>query len=72
MTWVHPDDVEKVRAAYDAALDPSEPKRRVTEFRTKGRTAKSDGLGPGGSLISIWRAPDESGGLRVSLAPLRT
>jgi PAS domain S-box-containing protein len=35
MTWLHPDDVEKVRAAYKAALDPSEPQRSMTEFRIR-------------------------------------
>src|SRR5215468_7437758 len=27
MTWVHPDDVALVWAAYRAALDPAEPRR---------------------------------------------
>jgi PAS domain S-box-containing protein len=35
MTWVHADDVERVWAAYHAALDPAEPKRSATEFRLK-------------------------------------
>jgi len=35
MTWVHPDDVERVWTAYNAALEPSEPKRSATEFRLR-------------------------------------
>jgi PAS domain S-box-containing protein len=35
MTWVHTDDVERVWAAYNAALDPSEPKRSAIEFRIR-------------------------------------
>jgi PAS domain S-box-containing protein len=35
MTWVHQDDVERVWAAYNATLDPSEPTRSATEFRLR-------------------------------------
>jgi PAS domain S-box-containing protein len=35
MTRVHPDDVERVWAAYNAALNPSAPKRYATEFRIR-------------------------------------
>src|SRR5579871_6235140 len=35
VTWVHPDDVEKVWVAYRAGLDPAEPKRSATEFRVR-------------------------------------
>jgi PAS domain S-box-containing protein len=35
MTWVHPDDAKRVWAAYNAALDPSEPKRSATEYRIR-------------------------------------
>jgi PAS domain S-box-containing protein len=35
ITWVHPDDVERVWAAYNAALDPAEPKRAATQFRLR-------------------------------------
>jgi PAS domain S-box-containing protein len=33
MTRMHPDDVERVWAAYNVALDPSGPERSETEFR---------------------------------------
>jgi PAS domain S-box-containing protein len=35
MSWVHADDVERVWAAYHAALDPAEPRRSATEFRLR-------------------------------------
>jgi PAS domain S-box-containing protein len=35
MTWVHPDDVERVWADYIAALDLSEPMRFASEFRIR-------------------------------------
>jgi PAS domain S-box-containing protein len=35
MTRVYPDDKERVWAAYNAALDPAEPKRSATEFRIR-------------------------------------
>jgi PAS domain S-box-containing protein len=35
MNWVHPDDVERVWTAYNAALDPAEPKRSATQFRLR-------------------------------------
>jgi len=37
MSWVHPDDAERVWAAFYAALDPAEPKRSTTEFRLRLR-----------------------------------
>jgi PAS domain S-box-containing protein len=37
MSWVHPDDAERVWAAFYAALDPSEPKHSTTEFRLRLR-----------------------------------
>jgi PAS domain S-box-containing protein len=33
MTWVHPEDAERVRADGEAALHPVNPKRTVTEYR---------------------------------------
>jgi PAS domain S-box-containing protein len=33
--WVHPDDVEKVWAAYHRALDPAQPERSPTQFRLR-------------------------------------
>jgi PAS domain S-box-containing protein len=33
MNWVHPDDAERVWAAYHAALDPAQPERSPTQFR---------------------------------------
>jgi PAS domain S-box-containing protein len=35
MNWVHPDDVEKVWAAYHRALDPAQPERSPTQFRLR-------------------------------------
>jgi len=35
MNRVHPDDAERVWAAYHAALDPAEPHRTATEFRVR-------------------------------------
>ena len=35
MNWVRPDDAARVWAAYQAALDPAEPKRSATEFRLR-------------------------------------
>jgi PAS domain S-box-containing protein len=35
MDWVHPEDAEKVWAAFHAALDPAEPVRSATEFRLR-------------------------------------
>jgi PAS domain S-box-containing protein len=35
MNWVHPDDVEKVWAAYHRALDPAQPERSPTRFRLR-------------------------------------
>jgi PAS domain S-box-containing protein len=35
MNWVHPDDVEKVWAAYYRALDPAQPERSQTQFRVR-------------------------------------
>jgi PAS domain S-box-containing protein len=35
MNWVHPDDVEKVWAAYHRALDPGQPERSPTQFRLR-------------------------------------
>jgi PAS domain S-box-containing protein len=40
MTWVHPDDVERVWAACNAALDPAEPQRAATQFRLRRREGK--------------------------------
>jgi PAS domain S-box-containing protein len=37
MTWVHPEDAERVRANGEAALDPVNPKRTVTEYRVLQR-----------------------------------
>jgi hypothetical protein len=37
MSWVHPDDAERVWAAFYAALDPAEPKRSATEFQLRLR-----------------------------------
>jgi PAS domain S-box-containing protein len=33
MNWVHPDDVERVWAAYHRALDPAQAERSPTQFR---------------------------------------
>jgi PAS domain S-box-containing protein len=35
MNWVHPDDAERVWAAYYAALDPVQPERSPTQFRLR-------------------------------------
>src|SRR5713101_3636060 len=35
MKLVHPDDVERVSAALEAALDPVDPRRSATEFRLR-------------------------------------
>jgi two-component sensor histidine kinase len=35
MNWVHPDDVERVWAAYRRALDPAQPERSPTQFRLR-------------------------------------
>ncbi len=35
MRLVHPDDVERVQAALEAALDPVDPRRSATEFRLR-------------------------------------
>jgi PAS domain S-box-containing protein len=35
MNWVRSDDAARVWAAYQAALDPAEPKRSATEFRLR-------------------------------------
>jgi PAS domain S-box-containing protein len=35
IAWVHPDDAERVWAAYHLALDQTEPKRSATEFRLR-------------------------------------
>jgi PAS domain S-box-containing protein len=35
MNWVHPDDEEKVWAAYHRALDPAQPERSPTQFRLR-------------------------------------
>jgi PAS domain S-box-containing protein len=37
MTWVNPEDAERVRADGEAALDPVNPKRTVTEYRVLQR-----------------------------------
>ncbi len=37
MKLVHPDDAERVWAAFVATLDPAEPKRSATEFRLRRR-----------------------------------
>jgi hypothetical protein len=37
MSWVHPDDVERVWAAFYATLDPTEPNRSTTELRLRLR-----------------------------------
>src|SRR5262245_57867611 len=40
MNWVHPDDVEKVWAAYHRALDPTQPERSPTQFRLRPGNGK--------------------------------
>jgi PAS domain S-box-containing protein len=35
MNWVHPDDAERVWAAFWAALDPVQPERSPTQFRLR-------------------------------------
>jgi PAS domain S-box-containing protein len=40
MNWVHPDDAERVWAAYHAALDPTQPKRSPTQFRLRRGNGK--------------------------------
>jgi PAS domain S-box-containing protein len=35
MNWVHPDDADRVWAAYCAALDPVRPERSATQFRLR-------------------------------------
>jgi PAS domain S-box-containing protein len=40
MNWVHPDDVERVWAAYHRALDPAQPERSPTQFRLRREGGK--------------------------------
>jgi PAS domain S-box-containing protein len=40
MNWVHPDDEEKVWAAYHRALDPAQPERSQTQFRLRRENGK--------------------------------
>ena len=40
MNWVHPDDAERVWAAYRAALDPAQPERSPTQFRLRREGGK--------------------------------
>jgi PAS domain S-box-containing protein len=40
MNWVHPDDAERVWAAYYAALDPVQPERSPTQFRLRREGGK--------------------------------
>jgi PAS domain S-box-containing protein len=40
MNWVHPDDAERVWAAYHGALDPAQPKRSATQFRLRREGGK--------------------------------
>jgi len=40
MNWVHPDDAERVWAAYHAALDPAQPERSPTQFRLQRGNGK--------------------------------
>jgi two-component sensor histidine kinase len=40
MNWVHPDDVERVWAAFRAALDPAQPERAPTQFRLRRERGK--------------------------------
>jgi PAS domain S-box-containing protein len=40
MNWVHPDDEEKVWAAYHKALDPAQPERSHTQFRLRREKGK--------------------------------
>lgn len=61
MTLVHHDDVERVRATHNAALDPSEPTPYPAEFRVtrpdrEVRWVKVFGM-------SMLKGPDASGGL---------
>jgi PAS domain S-box-containing protein len=57
MNWVHPDDEEKVWAAYHRALDPAQPERSHTQFRLgredgKVRWVETQGLA---QLEGAWR-----------------
>jgi PAS domain-containing protein len=40
MNWVHPDDEERVWAAYHRALDPAQPERSQTQFRLRRENGK--------------------------------
>jgi PAS domain S-box-containing protein len=40
MNWVHPDDEEKVWAAYHRALDPAQPEPSQTQFRLRRENGK--------------------------------
>ena len=40
MNWVHPDDEERVWAAYHRALDPAQPERSQTQFRLQRENGK--------------------------------
>jgi two-component sensor histidine kinase len=40
MNWVHPDDTERIWAAFRAALDPAQPKRSPTQFRLQRRESE--------------------------------
>jgi len=35
MNWVHPDDAERIEVAFDALLDPAQPRRYGNEFRVR-------------------------------------
>jgi PAS domain S-box-containing protein len=40
MTWVHPDDTERVAAAFQLPLDPTDPKPLATEYRIRRRNGE--------------------------------
>jgi PAS domain S-box-containing protein len=40
INWVHPDDEEKVWAAYRRALDPAQPERSQAQFRLRRENGK--------------------------------
>jgi PAS domain S-box-containing protein len=40
MNWVHPEDEEKVWAAYQKALDPAQPERSQTQFRLRRKNGE--------------------------------
>jgi PAS domain-containing protein len=67
---VHPDDVERVWVAIEAALDPTDPKPYAIDYRVQRGDARSDVWRPTGLRIS--RVHRGSDALSAWSVPLRT